>query len=381
MIIHPILLSSTFYRFIKYLHDNFFTEHLLLNVIYLFCSLIIFLISFILLYLLIQSLRAKRKSFLQNELNHFIGEIAICESQQELDEVFFQPGAQKILSIFNKTSFDRNLLIAELAETCKKFRGSTMDNIHWLFNKLELQVEVSKNLNSQKWHTKAKAIQQMAYLQQQNNIKDIFPFTNHENTLLRMEAQIAIVKLTGFEGLQFLNEVSYPISEWQQLRLIQELSGHKIGEFENLHLWLASENETVIHFSLRLVEIYRLYQYYCAVTKCLSHSSPAICKRAIETLSHISNENTAELLINHFPNYNKASQLEILKILEADGNENQVDFLIAQLEHPDDSFKMAAANAISTIRGSGTASIEELIDELSFPWNVILPQIKMESIL
>ena len=381
MTIHSILLSSTFYRFIKYLRENFFTEHLLLNVIYLFCSLIIFLISFILLYLLIQSLRAKRKSFLQNELNHFIGEIAICESQQELDDVFFQPCAQKILSQFNKSSFDRNLLIAELAETCKKFRGSTMDNIHWLFNKLDLQVEVSKNLNSQKWHTKAKAIQQMAYLQQQNNIKDIFPFTNHENTLLRMEAQIAIVKLTGFEGLQFLNEVSYPISEWQQLRLIQELSGHKIGEFENLHQWLSSENETVIHFSLRLVEIYRLYQYYDEVTKSLSNSSPAICKRAIETLSHISNENTAELLIKNFPNYNKASQLEILKILKAEGNENQVPFLITQLEHPDDSFKMAAANAISTIRRSGTESIEELIDELSFPWNVILPQIKMESIL
>lgn len=377
----PVLLSSTFYRFIKYLHDNLFAEHFLLNIIYLFCSLIFVLIAFILLYLLIQSLRAKRKSSLQNELSHFIGEIAIAETQEELNVVFNQPGIQKLLAQFNKNNFDRNLLIAELAETCKKFRGSTMDNIHWLYNKLGLQAEVTDNLNSPKWHTKAKAIQQMAYLQQQNNIKDIFPFANHENTLLRMEAQIAIVKLTGFEGLQFLNEVSYPISEWQQLRLIQELSGHKIGEFENLHQWLASENDTVIHFSLRLVEIYRLYQYYDEVIKCLSHSSAAICKRAIETLGHISNENTAELLIKDFLNYNNSSQLKILKILEANGNENQVPFLIAQLEHPDDSFKMAAANAISTIRGSGTESIEELIDELSFPWNVILPQIKMQSIL
>lgn len=381
MNIRSILLTSAFYQFIHYLREKFFTQQLLLNAIILFCVLIICLITFILLYLLLRRLAEKRKIFFQNEANNFIGEIAICETEEELNAVFSQTTTQKIIVQFKKSSFDRNLLITELAETCKKFRGNTMDNIHWLFNKIELESEVLKNLNSKQWHTKAKAIQQMAYLQQQTNIKDIFPFSNHEHTLVRMEAQIAIVKLIGFDGLDFLNVATYPISEWQQLRLIQELSGKKAGEFENIIHWLRSENDTVVHFALRLVEIYRLYQYYDEVAACLLHPSPATCKRAVETLSHISNETTAALLVKLFPRYDTATQMEILKILQTEGTESEIPFLLSLLDHPDDSFKMAVANAIHTVRDSGIENIEALIDELSHPWNVILPQIKMESIL
>jgi hypothetical protein len=365
---------------VSYLRYSVFKEQLLLKTILLFSLLILVLISFILYYLLRRSKRGKRKAFLQNMFNDFISEIAICESEDELNEVYSQPDAQRIIQQFQKERFQKKLLISELAKTSKKFRGSTLKNIQWLFQKMQLKNELRNNLNSKEWYIKAKAVQQLAWLGQDWSVQEIFALTNHDNNLLRMEAQIAIVKLTGFEGLDFLNSIHHPISEWQQLRLIEELSGQALEEKVKLNEWLKSTNESVIHFALRLVEIYRQYKYYDNVVACLSHSSAEICRTAVVTLSYISNETTADLLIAHYHDYDSATQLEILKILQNEGSESHLEFLLSLVHHPDDSFKMAAAAAIRKIRIASMEKIEASVEKFSYPWNVILPQLKMKSI-
>lgn len=361
---------------VQYLNNHFFTRKSLLDGMVVFGFLIVVLIAFIFIYLFRKKQLWRRKVFLQNSLNNFIGEIAICESENELNETFLNPHYQKVLAQFKKRKTDRNLFITELAETSKKFRGVTMDNILWLFEKLELEKQLLKNLDEKKWHKKAKAIQQLSYLQQKSGINNIFSFTNHENDLLRMEAQIAIVKMIGFEGLKFLDNVTHPVSEWQQLRLIEELSTHQVATIDHIRQWLQSTNLTVVNFALRLIEIYRLYDFYDDVKICLSHESMSICKTAVTTISQISNENTADLLIQHYPGYDAFTQLSILKILQVDGTKDQLPFLFSLLNNPDDSYKLEAAKAIVKISETGIEKIEKLIDRTMVPWNIILPQIK-----
>ncbi len=361
---------------INYLQKNVFIEQTVFNTIIFLVILIIVLIAFIFIYLFRKSKLAERKAFLQASFNNFIGEIAICESEIELNYVFSNPIHKKVILQFHQRRSDRNLLICELAETSKKFRGSTMENILWLFKNMDLEKQLLKNLSNKKWHKKAKVIQQLSFLQQKDTIQNIFSLTNHKNDLLRMEAQIAIVKMTGFEGLKFLNNVTYPVSEWQQLRLIEELSNHSATEFGNISEWLISENITVTNFALRLVEIYRQHAFYDEVASCLSHPSMIICKSAVETISQISNETTADLLIAHYGIYDAFTQIKILKILQVEGSENQVPFLLSILNHGDDSYKLEAVKAIVNISETGVEKIEKMIDKSLFPWNVILPQIK-----
>jgi hypothetical protein len=368
--------AITFNEVLNYLRQNVFTDRSLFDIIIFFIFLTAVSIFFIFSYLFTKKKRWQRKVYLQNSLNDFIGEIAICETERELNDIFSNTGYQRILLQFQHTRSDRNLLISELAETSKKFRGVTMENILWLFEKMNLKRQLLENLQHKKWHKKAKAIQQLAYLQQKNSIKYILPFTNHQNDLLRMEAQIAIVKMTGFEGLEFLNKVTYPVSEWQQLRLIEELSSHKCSSLDNIHEWLKSENTSVVTFALRLVEIYQQYDFYDEVKSCLTHPSMFVCKNAVLTISNISNETTADLLIFHFADFDAFIQIKILKILQSDGTENQLPFLLSILNHPDDSYKLEAAKAILKISDTGMLTIEEVIDRNLFPWNVILPQIK-----
>jgi hypothetical protein len=368
--------SSGIDEIINYLDQHFFIQQTLFNAIIIFGFLIIILIAFIFIYLFRKKKLWRRKVFLQTSLNNFIGEIAVCESENELNDVFSNPDHQSVLRQFQRRESDRNLLISELAETSKKFRGTTMENILWLFEKTGLEKQLLKNLGQKKWHKKAKAIQQLAYLQQKNSIKNISTLTNHENDLLRMEAQIAIVKMIGFDGLKFLNNVTHPVSEWQQLRLIEELSSHTAVDLGNIHEWLKSANLTVVNFALRLIEIYRLYDFYDEVKNCLSHDSMTICKTAVITISQISNETTADLLVAHYPGYDAFTQIKILEILQVDGTKNQLPFLFSLLNHADDSYKLEAAKAIVKISETGIEKIEQTVDRALFPWNIILPQIK-----
>jgi HEAT repeat protein len=293
-------------------------------------------------------------------------------------EVFLHPGHQKILHEFQKGEMQRNLLIHELAETSKKFRGSTLRNILWMFEKMSLKEQLSKNLADRTWDIKANAIQQVAALQQKNSIKDLFPLTNDENELLRMEAQISIVKITGFEGLKFLNEITYPISEWQQLRLIEELSGHAPENLSSIFEWLKSKNESVINFALRLVEIYRQYNFYDQVLTLLSHSSILISRSALITLSHIINETTIDFLAKNYHDFHPELQIQILKIIQMHGNEEQIEFLISLLNDNDNSVNLEAAKAIYNINSTGIQKIKESVNHHSYPWTTILPQLKLQ---
>lgn len=374
-----ILLKANVYNAFYNLLDALIPQSFLVDAAIFFSVVIVTVILVILSYLFWRSRRNQRKISFQTQFNDLISEIAVCESEEELNEVLSLPLYQKILQYYQRSRVDRNFMIEELAETCKKFSGNTMTNLHWLFQKTDLKKELLHHLNDKRWYIKAKAVQQLAYLQQKDQIPNIFRLANHNNDLVRMEAQVATVKLIGFEGLRFLNVIGYPISEWQQLRLIQELSGHSIEKFDNIGNWLKSKNDGVVEFALRLVEIYQRYEFYNAVEQCLSHSSVSICRQAVVTISKISNERTAGILVSYYENSPSSIQLLILKIFQIIGTENEASFLLSQLNHADDSFKLEAAKALQKSGNTGIGKIEELVDNTIPPWDIILPQLKMEG--
>lgn len=366
------------HEFLKYLRNEIFKNDLLTKTVAAIWILIGLTIVVIFFYLFLKNKRNQRKIFVQKKFNNFLGAIAVCESENELSETYFQRAYQKMLTRFLYNHFDRNVLIDELAETSKKFRGATMENIRWLFAKMNLKEELLKNLHSKKWHKKSKAIQQLSALQQKDCIDEIFELTNHENQLVRREAQIAMVNLTGFRGLQFLDKATYIISDWQQLRLIQELAVYPSNEFENVSVWMKSKNESVVSFALKLIEIYRLYDHYSEVEKCLSHSPIRLCQQAIITLGQICNETTADVLIAHYDKYNFQLQLRIIRVIQEIGNEEQIPFLLSIINAEEDLIKLEAAKAIARISPAAIENIRDLVNEFRSPWDVILPQIKME---
>jgi hypothetical protein len=254
--------------------------------------------------------------------------------------------------LLKKPAF-RQYLVSEIIHTRKDISGASATNLKSFYEMLELNKESRGKLTHKKWHIKVKGIQELAIMEQRNYVKQIFRLANHKNEFVRNEAQCALVNFHGFLGLRFLNITTYPLSEWQQIQLLNKLNSITPQNFEPVKDWLHSKNDSVVEFSLRLASLYNRYELYEDVVNCLSNKNVLVKMNAIDYLS-------------------------ILDALKEIGNENQVTFLLKQLHNIDNDIKAAAARAVSALHPSGKGVLRDHLFADENPWKSIFLQIDNE---
>jgi HEAT repeat protein len=191
-----------------------------------------------------------------------------------------------------------------------------------------------------------------------------------------MEAQSALVHLSGFGGLWFLNILNYPISEWQQMKLISMLSTSPVSDIPDLHLLLSSPNESLVIFTLKLIGRFQQRTMHNAVVKCLGNKSEAIRYVAIKCLKEINNPYTPGVLVRRFSTETRRNKIAIVNVIGEIGDKDQTDFLLEVLSLNDDTLKIAAARALSNHHIQGGALLEEFCNTQGPPYTQILLHIK-----
>jgi hypothetical protein len=357
----------------------FVTPQQLLDGALLFCVVIAVIISFVLLYLVKRTKRAGYRKILREHFSDLISQLAICESEEEIKTVIEEISQRPDFRLWMNDSYARHILVKELVTGVKSVSGSSRENICSFYTKMNLEADTLNRLKNNDWHVKAKAIQVLSHLEQKKHITRIYRLTNSKNELVRHEARIAVVKLTGFDGLRFLDIISYPITEWQQLHLLHELSKQDKTDFTAIDKWLHSSNQSVAEFALRLVEEYRIYDLHDEVAALLVHPAELVRLKAIQSICEIRGENTSGALLKNFESQSPAVQFAIVKALQQTGTQNDIAFLTILLRHERDDFKMAAARALRNIDITGFSIIEKAINKTVEPWPVLLPQLLQEE--
>ena len=298
--------------------------------------------------------------------------------EDEPGKEFFIPINTRITALLKRPGF-RQTLIDELVVTSKNLAGVSAENLSRLYKQLNLHKDSQKSFQKKKWHKKAKAIQELATMHIEGFPDVLFELSNHKNEYIRMEAQTSIVKFQGFEGLSFLNEITYPISEWHQINLLKELSNIPAGDFLGIENWLKSKNDTVIIFALKLSASYHQFQLYDNIVECLSHTNPKVRFQAIKCLREIYEDTTAFHLMKIYNTESKKHQLEILSALQEIASPESISFLERQLYSEDNQIKVAAIRALFNIGEEGSAVVDQHPKASQFPLDEIIKQIKMES--
>ena len=352
--------------------------HLLLGMFF-FILVIAAVILFILLYLVRRGRRTALRLQLRELYSELISELAVCETEDELYALMQQPSTKEILYRLLGDGFARKVLITELLKTARRMSGSAASNVCWFYAQADLDKDSLDRLQHGAWHVKARAIQELSGLRQRKQITKIYRLTNHPDELVRNEARTAVVKLTGFEGLRFLDVITYPITAWEQLCLLHELSFHKAETYTQIDRWLNSNNNSVVEFALRLIEVYKLYDLHPQVLNCLSHTSLEVRKKAINALNEIYQPDAAANLINQFHTEEKELQLLTLQLFEVHATENELPFLLQCLSHATTEIKAAAAKAVYHTQADGMVYIEQQVRVTEEPWTVLLPQLKREG--
>jgi hypothetical protein len=309
-----------------------------------------------------------------NELESWISETILIESIDSISipEVFYRIARDPI---------GNHIIMNELLNCRKSFKGDITKNIIRLYEQLGLPKTSAKKLNNKKWYIKAQGILELYLMDQKDKLADIYKYTNNENDLVRMEAQMGIIHLSGFEGLRFLDNISYPITEWLQINLLEQLRYSEVPEKfdDTIAKWFQSDNTTVIIFALRLAGQYQQLSLHEDIVQCLKHDNEMVREQAIKTLTSLENENTPSILTKIFPQEPVVNKLAILKGLKEIGSGGESAFLThLLLNDSNNTIKLNAAKALAATTDNGLEILKTNADQLMSPYKEIYLHVKSE---
>jgi len=274
----------------------------------------------------------------------------------------------------------RKVLTKELLAAKQNMSGTAASNLRSLYRQLGLDADAVRMINSRSWYLKASGIQQLEIMDLIDYKDKILKYTNDKRGLVRVEAQNAIVKFNGFEGLHFLDHATYQISEWQQIKLLEELSRLPVENFPGIITWLSSENDSVVNFALKLARKYNRFELYGEVFSCLKHLNPKVREQAISTLKELQTENTANHLVEIYSDEIHRNKIAIIKALEDVGTNQEITFLLGLLDSDNNEVKIAAAHALASISSEGLLQLQSYEKANEYPYKDIIDQIKAEKV-
>ncbi len=176
-------------------------------------------------------------------------------------------------------TYRRQVLIDQMIDVSINLKGEESRKLLGLYKHLGLDRDSIKRANDRRWHKKIKGFRELAFM----NIKDangaIYKALNSSNEILRMEAQIALVRLGDENAFEFLSHLKRPFSLWEQITLHELIIQHNI-HVPSFKKWLTSSNPTVVMFALRMIREFkqamlkRIYRKHLCIRILLSGSLP-----------------------------------------------------------------------------------------------------------
>jgi hypothetical protein len=230
----------------------------------------------------------------------------------------------------------RQMMIDEMLNMKKNLSGVGVEDLYRLYELLGLQEDSYQKLISKKYQLIVMGIRELSEMNCHIHYRFIYRCTNHIQEDVRIEAQVAVVRLFGVKGLRFLSRVTYPISEWQQMTLLHLLNNMKNEKPKGIDNWLDSKNDSVIIFSLRLADKYNCFELLGKIQRFLHYPNDLVKIQSIFCLRNIYDENTEFQLLAYYQIVNKPVKLAVLDVLQSLSTQNSLFFLRRQLVNNND---------------------------------------------
>jgi hypothetical protein len=246
--------------------------------------------------------------------------------------------------------FDRRVLTDVLMDLRKDVAGQSREDLFRLYKDLELHKDAYKKLESWRWEIISKGILELTQMQVHEAYGRITRFINDKRPTIRKQAEMATVTLKE-EGINyFLDHTTYSISEWQQVKLIDELKSKEKFVPPPFRLWLTSRNTDVVLFTLRLIKHYQQNDAIDSIITLVQHKHPLIKKEAILCLRDFNGLKAVPKLKKVFRGNPEDIKMYILDALAHLGTADDIPFLQDIAEH-ETSFRVKnkALGAINTI--------------------------------
>jgi len=366
------------------IENNLQTELIIFTLLFICTVCAIFFISYFSSLLIqrreneIQKIRDEKESLLVRLLFEGNSNESNDEILADYDE--FRPIEKGNRLGKKKRMLHRQIMVDEMLEMKKNLSGAGVEDLYKLYNKLSLHEYSYQKLTSKKYQLMVMGIRELSEMNFKIYYRSIYRCINHPQEDVRIEAQVAIIRLFGVKGLRFLSIVTYTISEWQQMTLLHLLSHMKKDKPRGFENWFNSKNDSVIIFSLRLAEMYNCFELSDRIRYFLYHPSDALKIQSIFCMRNNYDENTELLLLAYYPIVNKPVKLAMLDVLKSISTGLSIPFLYKQLIDTELEIRFGILRILYRLC-EGTEIIDAIENEPEIKDSIILmiDQIKIEE--
>lgn len=304
----------------------------------------------LLVFILLNRIRIERRERLRQELS---------EEYQSLivDYLYYDISPEKFREIASD-KFRRQVLIDQMIDVGINLKGESSQKLNALYRELGLHIDSIRRAYDFRWHKKIKGFRELSFMNIKDANPEIYKALNSPNEILRMEAQIALVRLSDKEPFEFLSHLRKPFSLWEQITLHQLIIQHNIP-VPSFKKWLNSTNPTVVMFALRMIREFKQYDAEYAVRQTLLYDSPAVRQLAVQVAGDLKMRSTLDTMKRIYKEQDYNTCLEIIKAMGKMPDPSLLGFLKLVLDKEEDV--QLQIEAVKAIENNGEEGIRELV--------------------
>ena len=243
----------------------------------------------------------------------------------------------------------RSILSNLFFQYSSNFQGDSLKTLKQFYDDCGQKKYALRVMKYGEWYEKAAVLRELGIMQVSEALEDIRRQIESKNDIMRMQAQFALIYLEGNKGVEFLRTTERPLSDWQQLRLIEEIESINFLQIPDFYTLLQSQNKTVVVFGLKLIRYFEQIEKQEQLLELLDNSTLKVQSELIKLFKLFGMVEGLDLLITKFEGLEEDIQNECIKLCGFIGNSNHLDFLKSCLHWDNYDKKMLALEALHKI--------------------------------
>lgn len=271
----------------------------------------------------------------------------------ELEKKDFENGK------LHKSKFHRRVLTDVLMAIDKADNREVSSRIKELYVDLKLNNDSKKRLKRKAWNKKIIGVRELSHMKEKSENQYILDLLKQSNEVLRIEAQIGLIKLLPYVPFAFLDSQEKPFTVWEQINVFDMIRKKRI-EIPEFHLWLDHWNDSVVMFCLDMIRTLKQKEAAPKVVELVNHENDLVKGKVIKTLVALENQEAIWKLKEIYFLEELPNKLNILRSIGQLGMESEIPFLEEQLKDEEFKIKMEACKSIAKIGELGKKRLKTL---------------------
>jgi hypothetical protein len=269
-------------------------------------------------------------------------------------------------------NYSRQVLIDQMIDVSVNLKGEESKKLIGLYKFLGLDRDSLSRARDFRWHKKIKGFRELAFMNINAANDSIYKALNSKNEILRMEAQIALVRLSTNDHFDFLSHLERPFSLWEQITLHDLIIQHNIP-VPSFKKWLTSSNDTVVLFALRMIREFRQVDAEEEIGAALLHKSPDVRALTVQVAGDLGLSSTLEIMKKMYKNQEYKICLEIVKSMGKMPDPSMLGFLKLVLDKEDDvQLQIEATKSIEHMGEEGVKALVKIMKSEYKNYNIIV---------